>query len=299
METFDIVILTDDTYIQNTTPATENCWQEDSLLRKAFESKGLKVGRKSWADSDFDWANTKAAIFRTTWDYFDRFDEWKAWLRHVSTKTRLINQEELVFWNMDKHYLRDLEAGGINIPETRYVEVGEKTSLHLLHQETGWIETILKPCVAGSARHTYRLNLKNLAEHEDRFQELIDREAMMLQPFQHSILSQGEISLIVIGGTYTHAVIKKAKAGDFRVQDNFGGSVMLYEPNQEEMDFAEKAVAACQSLPAYARVDIIRDNHDQLALIEIELIEPELWFRLKPEAADRLAEFLASRTSKP
>ncbi|MCE7991408.1 MAG: hypothetical protein HEP71_05485 [Roseivirga sp.] len=294
MDLFDFVILTDDNFIQPPNAKTQTGWKEDNMLRGALENKGFKVDRKSWSDPDFDWASTKAVIFRTTWDYFDRFDEWKAWLQHASTKTRLINQAELVYWNMDKHYLRDLQTKGINIPETRYIEIGEKTSLSTLHQETGWTETILKPCVAGSARHTYRLESHRLEQYENTFHELISREAMMLQPFQYNILVHGEISLIVIGGTCTHAVIKKAKTGDFRVQDNFGGSVSLYEPNSEEMAFAEKAVAACDSLPAYARVDIIRDNGNQLALIEIELIEPELWFRLKPEAADILAGFLAN-----
>ncbi|GAB5525761.1 MAG: hypothetical protein Roseis2KO_36330 [Roseivirga sp.] len=299
MKTYDFIILTDDTYVQAPTATTQNCWQEDHLLIEALERKGFMVGRKSWSDQRFDWTETKAAIFRTTWDYFDRFDEWKTWLQRISGKVRLINQAGLVYWNMDKHYLRDLQAKGVNIPKTRYIEIGEKTDLLALHQQTGWKETILKPCIAGSARHTYRLNPKNLEQHEARFQELISREAMMLQPFQRNILTQGEISLIVIGGHYSHSVIKKAKAGDFRVQDNFGGTVSLYKPTAEEMGFAEKAVAACQSLPAYARVDIIRDNHDQLALIEIELIEPELWFRLKPEAADALADFLTDRTTEP
>lgn len=294
MKTFDFVILTDDTFVQAPTAATQTCWQEDHILTEALEHKGFKVGRKSWSDQGFDWDQTEAAIFRTTWDYFDRFDEWKTWLQHVSGKTQLINPTALVYWNMDKHYLRDLQAKGVNIPETRYIEIGEKTDLLQLHQETGWHETILKPCIAGSSRHTYRLNPENLEQHEDRFQKLIEVEAMMLQPFQHNILTQGEISLIVIGGTYTHAVMKKAKAGDFRVQDNFGGTVSLYEPTTEEMAFAEQAVAACDSLPAYARVDIICDNHGSLALVEIELIEPELWFRLKPEAAEALADFLTN-----
>lgn len=295
MDFFDFIILTDDNFIQAPTRETETGWKEDNLLRLSLENQGFKVDRKSWSDPDFNWSNTRAVIFRTTWDYFDRFEEWQAWLTLVSGKTRLINPIEMVRWNMDKHYLHNLHSRGINIPETRYIEPGELTSLTSLHKETGWTETILKPCVAGSARHTYRLKPHRLAQHEDIFQELISREAMMLQPFQHDILVHGEISLIVIGGTYTHAVIKKAKTGDFRVQDNFGGSVSLYEPDEEETAFAEKAVAACDWLPAYARVDIIRDNDDQLALIEIELIEPELWFRLKPQAADALAVFLAEK----
>ena len=98
---------------------------------------------------------------------------------------------------------------------------------------------------------------------------------------------------MVIGGKFTHAVIKQAKDGDFRVQSDYGGSYSLHKPTRGEIDFAEKAIAVLEQLPAYARVDIIRDNENRLALIEIELIEPELWFRLYPAAATALAEHLS------
>lgn len=293
---YDFVILTDDVFVRPPeNRLEENGWEEDRLLMEALEKFGLKVGRKSWADPDFDWSGTQAAIFRTTWDYFDRFDEWKTWLNLVGKKTRLVNPIDMVLWNMDKHYLGELAEKDIRIPETRYLNRGTTATLASLHQETGWQETILKPCVAGSARHTYRLNPQNLEAHEAIFAQLTLAEDMMLQPFQKNILSQGEISIMIIGGKFTHAVVKRVKAGDFRVQDNFGGTVALYQPNAEEIAFAEKAVAAINPLPAYARVDIIYDNQDELALIEIELIEPELWFRLFPAAAEALAAHLANQ----
>jgi len=294
MAKYDFVVLTDDVFIQPPKDLHEqNSWDEDRLVLEALEAQGFKVTRKSWADPDFDWSSTSAAIFRTTWDYFNRFAEWKIWLQQVSAQTTLVNSYEMILWNMDKHYLGELAKKGVRIPETRYVNRGEITSLSALHAATGWKETILKPCVAGSARHTYRLNLDNLDQHETTFQQLISKEDMMLQPFQKNILTHGEISVMIIGGKFTHAVIKKAKTGDFRVQDNFGGTVALHEPSEKEIEFAEKAVTTISPLPAYARVDIIRDNEDELALIEIELIEPELWFRLCPEAATALASHLA------
>lgn len=294
MKAYDFVILTDDTFIKPpTNRLTEAGWEEDRLLKEALTALGHQVTRKSWSDPDFDWSSTRYAIFRTTWDYFGRFAEWQKWLAQVQKQTQLINPIDMVLWNMDKHYLGELEQHGIRIPQTRYIEANEETSLKSLYRETGWEETILKPCVAGSARHTYRLSPENLAEHEQVFSQLIKEEAMMLQPFQKNILSQGEVSVVVIGGHFTHAVIKRAKDGDFRVQSDFGGSYTLHEPTAEEVAFAEKAIAAINPLPAYARVDIIRDNEGELALIEIELIEPELWFRLHPPAAEALAVYLS------
>ncbi|MFT6873384.1 MAG: glutathione synthase/RimK-type ligase-like ATP-grasp enzyme [Roseivirga sp.] len=291
---YDYVVLTDDRYVA---PAildenVQNILTEDGLVLDALKANGHRVTRISWSDPEFNWASTKAVIFRTTWDYFDRFEEWKAWLASTSKLTQMINPYALINWNMDKHYLRDLHDRGINIPATRYIEIGEETNLKALYHETGWTDCILKPCVSGASRHTYKLNIDTLQEHEEIFQTLIVKEAMMLQPFQKNVVEKGEVSLMVMGGEFTHAVLKVAKPGDFRVQDDFGGTVHLYDPSSEEIVFAEKAVAACDPQPTYARVDIIRDNNDQLALIELELIEPELWFRLKPEAAQVLARAL-------
>ncbi len=291
---YDFVILTDDQFINPPTSELEEAgWKEDHYLLKALEELGHRVIRKSWADPEFDWSSCSYAIFRTTWDYFGRFAEWQTWLKKAHAQTSFINPYPLVAWNMDKHYLGELQQKGIRIPETRYIEKGEQVSLKALHEQMGWQDTILKPCIAGSARHTYRLNPENLIDYETIFSQLIAEEAMMLQPFQHHILTQGEVSIMVIGGKFTHAVIKQAKDGDFRVQSDYGGSYSLHKPTREEIDFAEKAIAVLEQLPAYARVDIIRDNENRLALIEIELIEPELWFRLYPAAATALAEHLS------
>jgi len=291
---FDIIILTDDRYVtqENTDWYTSNIFKEDGLVQEALEAKGYKVGRKSWSDPTFDWSSTRYVLFRTTWDYFDRADEWKEWLASTAEKTQMINPHELVQWNMDKHYLKDLINQGINVPEIRYIEVGENIQLSDLVGEMQEEVAILKPCFSASARHTYKIVGRVSEELENTLQELIQVEAMMLQPFQHTVPEKGEVSMMVMGGTFTHAVLKKPKKGDFRVQDDFGGTVELYKPSGAEIAFAERCVQACPVPPTYARVDIIEDNDGELALIEMELIEPELWFRLKPEAAEVLAESL-------
>ena len=204
--------------------------------------------------------------------------------------TTLFNSENLIRWNIDKHYLRDLNVKGINIAKTYFIEKGQKTSLKQLHDNLGWQETVLKPCISGAARHTYKLNNNNLSDYETLFSELNSSESFMLQPFQHQIVSKGEISMMVFNGQFTHAVLKKAKQGDFRVQDDFGGTVHNYVPTADEILFAENTIKACAELPIYARVDIFTDNNGDIALSELELIEPELWFRHYPKAAEVLAQ---------
>lgn len=118
---------------------------------------------------------------------------------------------------------------------------------------------------------------------------------MMLQEFQKNIVSEGEISMMVFNGAFTHAVLKTAKPGDFRVQDDFGGTVQKYTPNQEQIVFARSVVKAAPELPVYARVDIFRDNEGNWALAELEIFEPELWFRLNPTAAHTLAKTIKDK----
>jgi glutathione synthase/RimK-type ligase-like ATP-grasp enzyme len=283
---YDITLLTESRYAA--AQAAPDDWYlqqiltDDHILSEALARRGFTVIRKNWADPDFDWASTRMALFRTTWDYFHRFAEFSEWLDRVSTQTQLINSLELIRWNMDKHYLLDLQERGIPIPPTRIIHQGETITLTALHAETGWTETVLKPTISGGARHTYRLHPGNLREHEAVFQSLIVVEDMLLQPLQNQVIEQGELSLMVMGGQFTHAVLKIAKPGDFRVQDDFGGTVHAYTATSEEIALAERAVAACTPAPLYARVDMIRDNDGNLAVMELELIEPELWFRFHP-----------------
>ena len=119
---------------------------------------------------------------------------------------------------------------------------------------------------------------------------------MLFQEFLNDIILQGEISLIMIGNQYTHAVIKHAKKGDFRVQDDHGGTVEKYNAKKKEILFAEKCLEAIPFTPMYARIDIVYDNNNNPSLSELELIEPELWFRNNPEAATILAEKIFQKT---
>lgn len=297
MEDHDIIILTDERY---ETPDASHWYQaqllgEERLLMAGLEARGLRTARVAWSNPDFDWSRARAAVFRSTWDYFERFGEFSAWMDRVADSIPLFNAPELVRWNVDKHYLRDLAERGVNVPMTRFIERGETTTLQEVITAQGWKEAIMKPAVSGAARHTYRLNAANLEAHESVLKELLRVESMMVQPFLVSVLTQGELSLMVIGGHCTHAVRKIAKPGDFRVQDDHGGTVHPHAPTADEIAFAEAAVAACPQSPLYARVDAVRDESGELSLMELELVEPELFFRFYPSAADALAAAIAAR----
>ena len=169
---FDIVILTESKYAHpvNKPFINENAIQEDNHVKAALEKLDLRVQILAWDDHSFDWNTTKYILFRSTWDYFDRFDEFSTWLNKVSRQTLLLNSERIIRWNIDKHYLLDLEQKGVHIIPTVFIEKGSKASLLSLHLKNKWKQTILKPCVSGTARHTYKLDLNNLESYESIFQ---------------------------------------------------------------------------------------------------------------------------------
>ena len=292
----DIVVLTDERYVAPTerNQYIDNVMYEDELVMEALRKEGFEVVKVAWSDPNFEWRSVKYALFRTTWDYAERFKDFADWLMDVSLKTRLINSYDLISWNLDKHYMNDLKKNSVNVVETYFVEPKDERSLAEIHDELGWEITVIKPAVSAAAKDTFKLSKDNIKAHEETFKELIKNESMMIQPFQNSVLERGELSLMVVNGEFTHAVQKIAKPGDFRVQDDYGGTVQEFQPTQEEIDLALKASNSYDHPPVYARVDILNDNNGDPAVSELELIEPEMWFRNNPKAAEKLATSIAA-----
>lgn len=297
----DIALLSERRYVGREPGPDEwylrNILYDDRLLSEALAAHGFSTQRVDWADPSVDWSSFRLGVFRTTWDYFERFAEFTAWLRRAERQLRFVNDVGTVWWNVDKHYLGDLERRGVPIVPSIYIEAGSGESLADLIARSGWSDGVIKPCVGGTARHTHRVNARNAREIEALLAPVMSQEAFIYQPFVRDIPVSGERSVMVLGGVATHAVCKVPRAGDFRVQDDHGGKWTPYEPSAEELAFAERAAAAVEPHPQYARVDFVRGNDGQLQLMELELIEPELWLRSKPEAAARLAAAIAAELS--
>lgn len=292
----DLVLLTESRYERPThiTPNIANLLEEDRLLGEALARRGIRTERVDWARPDVDWAAVPRALFRTTWDYFLRWDEFRAWLERAAARTELINPPALIRWNTDKHYLAELSAGGVPTVETRFLDRGHPGSLADALDDAGWEEAVLKPAISGGGRHTYRVRRAAVGEHEAIARERIDAEDMLLQPFLEDVVARGEVTLVVLGGEVSHGVLKVARQGEFRVQDDFGGTVHPHAPTVDEIAVAEAAIAACPVAPLYGRVDLVRAADGRLAVMEVEVVEPELWLRLHPPAAERFADLLAA-----
>lgn len=291
MKKFDVVVLTDSRYVNplKTNTYISNVLREDELVINALKEKNLSVVKKDWNDSIFDWETTRSILFRSTWDYFDKFELFKKWFNKTKNKCLMINSTETIEWNIDKHYLLDLQEHQIPIPNSEFIKRGSSIDLSLLMQKKNWNEIVVKPTISGAAKNTYRLKEEEIIQFGPTWEKLIYKEDFIVQEFQNNVITEGEVAMIVIGGKFTHAVLKKAKEGDFRVQDDFGGSIAIYNPSEEMVKLAEKCTRILTPIPSYARVDIIWDNLMDLAVSELELIEPELWFRLNPNAAQKLA----------
>ena len=297
MKKDDVVILTESRYVKPEIidDYVQNVLTEDGLIHDELIKLGLKVTRKDWDDQLFKWEEARILLIRSTWDYFHRFKEFKKWIDNVNSKSILINTYEQLIWNFDKHYLKDLEQKNINIPSSIFIKKGSSKSLKEVMSENNWNCIVIKPTISGAARHTYKVDSKNVANISKNFSELIKEEDFIVQEFQKNIINKGEVAVVLINGEYTHAILKLAKKGDFRVQDDFGGTIQNYEPSQEMIQFAQESIKSLTPTPVYARVDIIWDNNDEMAVSELELIEPELWFRNNPSAAEKIAKVLKEK----
>jgi glutathione synthase/RimK-type ligase-like ATP-grasp enzyme len=300
MKEFDVVLLTDSRYVNPSKidPYIQNVLKEDRLVMDGLEKLNLRTIKKDWNDTNFNWSSTKSAIFRSTWDYFDQFSNFRNWLEFVNKQCYLINPYEQINWNLDKHYLLDLQK--LDFPIVESVFVSKKTQLNLetISKSKNWKDIVIKPTISGAARHTYYLKNDEIKKFQDKWLSLSNNEDFMVQEFQKNILSSGEIAVMIFGGEYSHSVLKKAKKGDFRVQDDFGGSVEKINPSLEIIELAEKTVKSLKTMPLYARVDIIFNNDNNPVISELELIEPELWFRFKEESAYKLAEIIKDFLNK-
>ena len=291
-----IALLTEKRYLAPKNPNwyVQNILKEDFLITDALRDLNIDAKRIAW-DSPDKLSEFKFALFRTTWNYFEKLQDFYSFLKTWSCEIVFINDYEQIVWNLNKEYLLELNSRGINIPKTVLCKRGESACLGKLCQENNWSEIVIKPSVSAAAWDTYRLKAPFTKNQLHLFQSLVAKQDMLIQPFQKNIISFGEISLMIIDGKYSHSVIKKAKTGDFRVQDDYGGKVINYKANNLEIDFAEKVISVLDFQPIYARVDLILDNGGNLALSELELIEPEMWFRKNLLSANLLARAIKNK----
>jgi glutathione synthase/RimK-type ligase-like ATP-grasp enzyme len=253
----------------------------------ALRAEGVSADVVSW-DEDLDWRAYQLVVVRTPWDYFARVTEFLAWAAQVERHTALINPADALRWNSHKGYLAEFTAKGVPTVPTLMVP-GPSTDVADQIREVPWEEIVVKPAVDGGARHAWRGRrddpaLSRVAER------LTDHGDIVVQPFVPAIVD-GERSLVYLGGRFSHAVRKVPKAGDYRSQRHLGGTEVDHQPNSAELRVALAAMEAAPGRLSYARVDLV-DWQDAPVLIELEVIEPDLFFRGVPERMSPFVEMV-------
>lgn len=279
---------------------------DDEALIDVLTPMGFVCERPRWDDGSVDWGSYDAVLIRTTWDYQERLDEFLAWVNRVSEAAPLHNPGGLVRANVDKRYLRDLERVGAAIVPTHWIE--NKTSADELAGLVSGIESssglagVLKPVVGAGASGLLMFGHHQIEEAADHANSLVQTYACaMLQAPIDSIRTRGELSVVLIDGEITHAVRKTPSGGDWRVQIEFGGRYGLETPGEREAEIARLAVQVLggDEAPLYARIDLVEVEGVGPAIIEAELIEPELFFPMSADAARAFGAALARRLGMP
>ena len=267
-----------------------NLNDDDRELIPALGELGVTATPAVWDSRDERWEEFDAVMVRSCWNYHHQPTEFLAWIdRLTSAGVVVFNPGAVMRWNSHKGYLRDLAARGVATVPTRWLAQGERADLDELLTTAAWRDAVVKPAISASATGTWRTSAASAGADQARLDDALRGGDLMVQPFVGEVRDPGEWSLMFFAGRFSHAVLKRPATGDYRVQWEFGGSAESRTPAPALIADAERALAAVPGQPLYARVDgVARDGG--LLLMELELIEPHLFFGWDARAATRLAK---------
>ncbi len=277
-----------------------NLTDDDRLLLAPLADRGIQAEPAVWNDPSHDWSSNRAVVIRSCWDYHLQPEKFLRWVADLeAANIPIFNPPSIIRWNTHKSYLRDLETKGVPIVPTYWADDSGAVPLERKLRELGWPEAVVKPRISATAYRTQLVTAADAAIAQSLFDDLRRGPGVMLQKFMDSIASEGEWSVIFFAGAFSHAVLKKPKPGDFRVQNDFGGTAQLTDPPEHVLSSAARAVEVVAPT-LYARVDGVVDD-GQFRLMELELIEPALFLGDHPQAPSRFAaaisDALAARTA--
>lgn len=275
-------------------------------LLAACGRAGLAAEVRAWDDATVSWARYDAVVLRSPWDYVERLPAFLAWCARVDRDSRLMNPLPVLRWNTDKHYLADLQAAGVPVVPTRFVEPDAEPLPALDAFFAAFpdaAEVVVKPVVSAGSRDTQRYRREQRFAAANHLGALLDAgRSAMLQPYLDAVDTRGETALLYFDGAFSHAIRKAALLRpDEAAVDHTGlpDAITAREPEADELQVGEAVLAALRARdtapPLYARVDLIRDAADAPRLLELELTEPSLFFDQAPGAADRFVAALMRR----
>jgi len=261
----------------------------DRLAAALLRQHGVRVVPAVWDSPHVAWGELDAVVVRSTWDYYAKHAAFTRWISRIeSLRVPMWNPPALLRWNSDKRYLRDLAARGVPVTPSLWLERGSGDTLAEVMERTGWSDVVVKPVVSANGWRTWRASRSSALYRQNDFRQMLAEGGVVVQRFVEEVRSEGEWSFVFFGGAFSHAVLKRPNAGDFRVQLEYGGAATRVTAPAELVAQAENVLAAV-SLPwLYARVDgCVVDG--RLQLMELEMLEPSLFLEIASHAPQRFA----------
>ncbi|WP_281561611.1 hypothetical protein [Thalassomonas sp. RHCl1] len=281
-----------------TMDSLENFEAYDHLLEQPLKALGWQTHMVSWRDQGVNWDDYQVVIIRTPWDYQDDAPLFLQVLEKIEASNAVLeNSLDIVRWNIDKSYLRQLEAKGVTIVPTLWPEVFDYDDVLAAFKHFASEKIVLKPRISANADNTFLLTREQVEAKQQLLADTFANRAFMVQPFMENICSEGEYSCFYFDGKYSHSILKTPKDEDFRVQEEHGGRLTSIDAEDKLLEQATVALKAINELPLYARVDFVRHGQG-FALMEAELIEPSLYFNMDDNSAARFAKAFVERMAR-
>lgn len=257
--------------------------ESDIPLIALFKEYNIEAKAAIWNDPDIDWRNYDAVLIRSVWDYHLYETDFTQWLEAlVENGIYVLNPVNTILKNNHKFYLQQLEQSGINIIPTVFVPGTESFRIPAI-VASEWNKAVIKPAVSAGSYLTKVFTVSEADAIEKEYSTIARERDLLIQPFLPEVISNGELSLLYFNRQFSHAVLKTPKQGDFRVQQEFGGHTVAYTPSAETLEAAGNILQKIPGELLYARVDGVILN-GRFALMELELIEPYLFFGYKQGA---------------
>ena len=263
----------------------------DNLIIEPFSNLGWECEFIPWDSTSINWNDFDAVIIRSTWDYQQKEKLFFKTLQSIEASSAILyNSLDTVKWNINKRYLLELERENISIIPTRLYDSFDFEIVSQLFSFFNEDKLVIKPCVSANADDTFILEQSKMENLKSYLEGAFSQKDFLVQPFIKDIKNEGEYSLIYFGNRLSHVLLKTPKNGDFRVQEEHGGILKaINKPESSLIDFGNKVMGTIPYQCLYSRVDVVRGS-DNYLLMEVELIEPSLYFNMDPKAPQMFAE---------
>ncbi len=272
-----------------------NTTDENLILSTILEELSISHQIVAWSDPAVDWSSFSCLLIKSTWDYFDYYEEFKVWIGEMrKLGIPVLNSLDTLEWNSSKRYLLEIEAKGFPVISGHILEKGLKVSSSDIFAKISSDVLVIKPLVSGGAKNTLKIDKKEWGNYESQVQALVDDEAYLVQPFVKEVQDVGEYSLIFFNGKFSHAVLKTPANHDFRVQHYFGGTIKHIQPSMKMLDSCQNLMDKFGADTLYARVDGVACD-GQFYLMELEMIEPYLFLDISSGALSNYKKAIATR----